>query len=82
MTDYDTLKSKITQLSSTDTSSIKSDIDTALKTGSISIQEYNELLNILRKTKERIRLKRAMETPNPLTIDDFAGLDSSDNWSL
>ena len=82
MTDYDTLKSKITQLSSTDTSSIKTDIDTALKTGSISIQEYNELLNILRKTKERIRLKRAMETPNPLTIDDFAGLDSSDNWSL
>ena len=82
MTDYDTLKSKITQLSSTDTSSIKSDIDTALKTGSISIQEYNELLNILRKTKERIRLKRAMETPNPLTIDDFAGLDSSDNRSL
>ena len=82
MTDYDTLKSKITQLSSTDTFSIKNDIDTALKTGSISIQEYNELLNILRKTKERIRLKRAMETPNPLTIDDFAGLDSSDNLSL
>ena len=82
MTDYNILKYKITQLSSTDTFSIKNDIDTALKTGSISKQEYNELLDILRQTKEQIRLKQAKEPLNPLTIDDFAGLDSSDNLSL